>query len=373
MNRRLRAAGAVTSAALLGLSVLGCSNSDPEPTSAATGAAVDVAVAEDIVGTYRETPPFPIDVALSAPVPANTEIAYISCQTAVCAYFEGLLKPAAEVLGMKLVTIRTGASAESQQSAVSSVVAMQPGAVLLSPHDPSIIGAQLKELDAAGIPVISMGVLRGADYGIDIALTAERANEQYGRILAAYLLATYGDVPTVVYDTPELPFTTAFRAGFDTQVDELCPDCELRSVKVPVATIGNRAPSQIVSDLQAHPETQVMAFSNGAMATGLAPALKTANLSDVEAVLHFPSNDVLQNLLDGSLKGGALALDFKLIASMAMDVAARTVVGDPLTTAEEADDMPKRLLEQDDIDFDPANGYVAYPDYEERLEELWSF
>ncbi len=93
-------------------------------------------------------------------------------------------------------------------------------------------------------------------------------------------------------------------------------------------------------------------------------------ISDVEGVLHFPSNDALQNLRDGSLNGAALGLDFNLIAWMAMDAAARTIVGDPPTAAEEADNMPKRLLEQNDLDVDPANGYVAYPEYQERIQDL---
>ncbi len=136
---------------------------------------------------------------------------------------------------------------------------------------------------------------------------------------------------------------------------------------IPIATVRNRGPRQIVSDLQAHPDTEVMVFSNRAAATGRAPALKPAGLTDVEAVLYSPSNDVLQNLRDGSLKSGALARDLSLMAWMAMDATARTVIGDPLTEAEENDDIPKRLLdEEDDIDFDPTNSYVADPDYQER-------
>lgn len=360
--------GAVAVAVTLAGCLFGCGETDGGTPS---GASVDSAAAEEIVAPYRETPPFPVDVPLSKPMPAGTEIAYISCQTAVCAYFEGLLKPAAEVLGVNLTTIQAGASAESQQSAVSTVASMKPDAVILSPLDPSIVGNQLKALDAAEIPVVSLGVLRGADYGVDVRLSAERANEQYGRILAAYLVATYGSAETVVYDNPELPSTPGFRSGFDDQLADLCPECEFRNVKIPITTVGNRAPAQIVSDLQAHPETKVMVFSNGAAATGLPPALKTAGLTDVEAVLYSPSNDVLQNLRDGSLKGGALARDLTLMAWMAMDATARTIIGDPLTPAEESDDIPKRMLEMEDIDFDPTNGYVAYSDYDQRIKPLW--
>ena len=51
---------------------------------------------------------------------------------------------------------------------------------------------------------------------------------------------------------------------------------------VPVATIGSSAPSRIVSDLQANPDTNVALFANFETATGLPAALRTAGITVLE-------------------------------------------------------------------------------------------
>ena len=70
-------------------------------------------------------------------------------------------------------------------------------------------------------------------------------------------------------------------------MDELCPDCKVRTTDIPITSIGTKAPSDIVSDLQRNPQTNVAVFPTLAAALGLPAALKTAGI-DVDVVEAAP-------------------------------------------------------------------------------------
>jgi ribose transport system substrate-binding protein len=157
--------------------------------------------------------------------------------------------------------------------------------------------------------------------------------------------------------------------GFASEMKATCPSCTYRLKNLPIATVNTTAPSLVVSDLQRHPDTNVAAFSSNEMSTGLPAAMTTAGLK-VDVVGSTPTPANLQDIKDGK-QAAALALDLPVYSWTMIDMAARSITGQPLTENEQAAFPPVQFLERKDITFDPSKGYTAYPDFAQRFIKLW--
>jgi len=105
------------------------------------------------------------------------------------------------------------------------------------------------------------------------------------------------------------------------------------------------------------------------VASGLPAALKAAGLSPT-TIGYAPTPGSLQDIEDGKITAG-LGVDFPVALWMAVDVAARLVLGEALTPGEQAGSAPEQLLEQKDITFDPSKGWTGYPAFAQKSAALW--
>jgi ribose transport system substrate-binding protein len=178
---------------------------------------------------------------------------------------------------------------------------------------------------------------------------------------------------TVFYSTPELVFSGKIEDAFTSTYAELCPDCVVRVKDIPIASIGSTAPSQVISDLQANPDTNVAIFATEEAATGLPAQLKVAGLSDQVLVNGFGATPAqLEEIQDGQL-AGSMAVDVPVIMWSLVDAAARLMTDQPLTAGEKAGIPPLELVDASALEGkDVTNGYSAYPDFAERFATRWS-
>jgi ribose transport system substrate-binding protein len=173
---------------------------------------------------------------------------------------------------------------------------------------------------------------------------------------------------------PELAFIPVQKEAFEAEMENLCPECSVRYVDIPLSTIGNTAPNRMVSDLQQNPETNFAVFSSNEMAEGLPAAMKTAGIENVETWGFGSTPANLQDIKEGGLTG-ALEIDLPVDVWTYVDEAARAILGQELSPAEKTGEPPVpdfQFLEQKDITFNPEHGWTGYPDYEEKFKELWS-
>ena len=194
--------------------------------------------------------------------------------------------------------------------------------------------AQVHQLDQMGIPVVCEGVINASHYGIKWDDTSNpTASELSGKLMAAWLIVRHrGATSTVFHNTPELPFSPYEQRGFDAEIKALCSACSVRDSNVPVADLGNQAPSLVVSDLQAHPQTNSVAFASEEAATGLPSALEVANLHPT--ITGFaPPPAVLGYIKSGEISSG-LATDLPTGSFETVDVLTRLATHEPLVGAE---------------------------------------
>ncbi|HEV2638254.1 MAG TPA: substrate-binding domain-containing protein [Actinocrinis sp.] len=373
-SSRTRSAVALAcAAALVASAAAACSSSSGPASPGQTQAAANVAAAKAQIAPYSGAPDaFPITQPLSKPLPAGTKFAFLQCGTSACGLVASLLAPAIKDVGGALTTVNAGETAQSSQAAVASVLAMKPAAVLISGIDPTVFGGDLKQLSTAGIKVITISVSKDTQpYGITFNYIGLQTTQTAGKSMADWVIANKGGQSNVVfYTVPEIDLSTPLQQAFQQELAKNCPACKIRTVPIDVSTLGTTAPSTVVTDLQSHPDTTVAVFASAEVAAGLPAAMKAAGLSTT-TLGYAPQAGIIQNIKNGQITAG-LAVDFPLSVWVAVDAAARLIEGGQPTAYEQAGDIPIHFLDQQNITFNPAGGWAAYPDYQQRFAALWN-
>jgi ribose transport system substrate-binding protein len=352
------------------------SSSDSSSTSSggsattSSGGTADLAAANSAIKPYIGQPgAFPVIEKLKK-LPKGADVVYMDCGTPICALFWTLIQPAGQTMGVNLTRVKAGSAANTVSAAFDTVVSEKPDAVIVTAINVELWKSQLKQLQDANIPVVTTGITGTAPYGIESPQAAENASNLEGGLMADYVAAKMGtDSKAVMYDVPEIPFTGVVASAFEKELAKVCPNCSVRTVHVPVATIGNTAPTQIVSDLQANPDTTVAAFATDETETGLPSALQAAGIK-VKTIGNSPGPTNLEYLKEGK-ETAALAVDLPVLIWTTLDQAAREMGNQKLAGDEAKGITDVQFLTKPDIVFPPAKGWTGYPDFAKRFSTLW--
>ena len=342
------------------------------------GAEVDVAAAQaSIEPLMAPEPEFPLTEPLAELPPAGTTVAFLDLGLPTTSAFYDYLVEAGEVLGIEVQRVQTGASPQEINAAMNTVVESRPDAVVDVALDPALWTPQLEALRDEGTVIVPVSIVNGEDFGFDDAQIGQGAAgaRENGKAIASALLAeTDGEATNLVfYRVPEIPFTPLVLEGVEERLGEQCPDCELRVVDVSAAEIGSTAGNSIVSDLQAHPDTDAFIASVDELQMGLPAAMQVAGM-DVPGMGTSPNPVNLQQIAEGQ-ELGALATDFNMIAWLTMDRVARELAGqefDYSFFSQAPTSAYETIITEDNVPEDPQRGYVAFEDYEARFTELWT-
>ncbi len=366
---RGRAAGLPAAALALVVALTGCGAQAEEQ----TGAPADVAAAQAAIKDYLDAPtPFPIDTPLSAR-PTGKRVAFMDCGSAICGVFAALAKPAAEQLGMEFTAIKAGLSADSVSAAFDTVVQSGYDGVFVPAIQPSLWARGLDQLEQAGIPVVTAGVVGVDKSKVAMSQVSDTMIDRTAKLAASRIVVEQGDDAHVVfYVTPEVAFNPVLEKAFTAELQRLCPRCLTRTTKVPAAALGSQAPAIISDDLQAHPDTTAAVFAQSEQTAGLPQALRTAGISeDLVTMGVFPDPATLQLIKSGQVDMG-LGFDAPVVAWTAMDSLARLTTGQPVAPGAAADTPPQQFLTRDVLTGDVSRGWVAYPDFPKRFAKLWA-
>lgn len=348
----------------------GSSSASSGSSGSAQGANVDAAKAA--IAPYTGHPsPFPVTEALSKPLPAGKKFAYLQCGAQACAVAAKALGPAVQAIGGTLSVADAGSTASTAQAAISTVLAMKPDVVLATGINPSLYGGGLQKLSDAGAKVVTVSIATDTKpFGIDFNYLGAATFQRAGRLLADWVVVNKGARAHVAfYGVPEITFSPVMQQAFEQELKTNCPSCTFRAVPVGIATLGTTAPRTIVTDLQAHSDTNTAVFSTGNLTAGLPAGLKAAGLS-LTTLTYSPQAGNLQDIKNGGLTAG-LASDYRVSLWTPVDAAARLLEGNQPTASEQAGEGVFEFLGQKDITFDPTNGWSGYPDYSQRSAKLW--
>ena len=339
---------------------------ETSPASSEEGGGSAVAAAEKVVEPYVGHPsPFPVTEPLKK-VPKGARFIFADAGTPLNALQWQLLGPAAATMGVKLERITAGVSANTIGTAMDSVVAKEPDAVLINAVPPEFFTKQLKELQDAGVTLTGAGITGGPKYGIEPV----QGEEHYGELLANYVIADMNPEANVaVYTVPEIPVILAITKEFEQAYESLCSECGLRTVEIHASELGNTAPNTVVSDLQANPDTTLAVFGTAEIEAGLPAALQAAGI-EVETLGSSPGPTELQYLKEGKTTA-ALGFDLPVLTWGLLDQAAREIAGQKLTGLQAEGIGVFQFLKKEDVQYDVSKGWSGYPEFAEMFAELW--
>lgn len=373
MVRRTRRTHALALVGVLGLALalVACGKSSSSSSSrTSTSTAANVAAAQAAIAPYIGKPgPFPVTAPLSKR-PVGKTFFYMDCGTPVCALFYQLMTPAAHTMGVVLKRVKAGQTANTVTAAFDSAVTEKPAAVISPAINVQLWANQLKQLQAAHIPIVTTGITGLGAYGVPAPQAAENMSTLFGKLLADYVTAKISqNANTAFYQTPELPFTLVGTQAYKAELAKVCPGCSARVANVSAASFGNTAPQTVVSDLQSHPSTTVAVFASDEAELGLPAALKSAGLK-VTTMGSAPTPANLAYVKAGQ-ETVTLAYDLPVASWELIDQAAREVEGVPLSGTAAQGIEPIQFLTQKDIVFNPAMGWTGYPNFAKMFARLW--
>lgn len=375
--KKLMAGGAMLAAGLL---IAGCSTSGAAAEGDSSGSGgeqvADVAAAQAFLAPFTERPTeLLINDPLSAPIPAGATVAFLDLGTPVTALMYESLLVAAEAAGVNVQRVQMSPDPQSISSAMDSIVESKPDVVLSMAVNPDFFSTQLEALRAAGIPVASAGITNNESYDLSTLTSGDDYYGEIGRALASSaVVSTDGTAQEfVMYSVPEMAFSVPMVAGAEAQLAELCAECTLRVVEIPIAQIGSGAGADtIVSDLQANPSTDYFITVVDEVQAGLRAKLDLAGI-DTRGVGQAPTPANLEAIAAGQ-QDATVAVDLNLLVWSLLDQGLRLMVGDPVEYPEPAVMAPtlNHLITEDNAPADPSLGYVAIDDYQQVFTDLWT-
>ena len=189
------------------------------------------------------------------------------------------------------------------------------------------------------------------------------------------------------FGLPAFPVLGELEQGFTDEMARVCPDCALNNVSVDLAALGaGEVPGQVVSTIQASPDTSHLIFAFGGMMFGVPEAMADAGLeipaaSQAGGALNFGF------IAEGRVQTAEVGLASEFLGWRAMDAAARALAGQSVgraTTPEAAvvdgrpdilsAGLPLQILEQDDMGFletDPNLLWPGVADFKAKYTEIW--
>jgi len=367
------AAALVGSAALL---LAGCTTGGPAPagTGGTAAGGPDVDAAQEFLAPWLSSgqKKLLIDEPLAAPIPDGLKIAYLDVGTPVAKNMWQILQDVVKATGIQLDDIQTGQDPQSISTGMNTVVEGGYDGVINITLDPQSFQTQLAELKAKNVPIVSGSVMDTRENGMPEAFNGPDWMTSYGEgLAAAAVVRSEGKTSDfVLYTIPEFPFAQYQVTGFQDEMSKLCAGCNVRVVDIPIVDLGSTSTDDVVSDLQAHPETGYAVMIGDEGTVGLKQKLDLAGI-DVKWLGSWAIPPNLQQVASGD-QDATFPVDFNLMMWTVADQLFREIT----KTSYEWPDAATRatalqtLVTKDNASQYPG-GYLAIPDYQTQFEKLW--
>jgi ribose transport system substrate-binding protein len=369
MRKLLTAVAVLT----IGLSLAGCGSDKSAATSASTGGGgAGLAAARSYLKTVVANPTsIGIDQPLSKRPDTKKLIIGLNSGLPAANILAAGWKQATEDLGWTYKEIVSGTTPEDQQKAMTSALQLNPNGIAIAGIPISTIQTQLEEAKSKGIWANTSATTdkpSGAMY--DTSIDGPAMLNEWGKMVAAKVIVkSNGAAKIQFFSLPFAPILLEFDKGFKDTIDKWCPGCELKVTKQQPTDIGTKTPRNVVSALQAAPDTNWVVFALAELGTGVQAAIQGAGIKgvDIGGLSALPEN---YEALRKDTQDAWTAYALPLVGYRQIDSFARKFNGDPIVDAL----GPTQLATVDNVNgmvFDKDGNYVAVADYRQQFRKLW--
>lgn len=297
----------------------------------------------------------PITVpTLKKAVPKNVSVALMGCPVTICAE---VMKGSAEAikhlssLGWSFKNYEADLTPEAYSAVWTNVLRDNPDAVIYIGALPgSTVQAQLEEAKERGIPAVGISNAEAPKEGsvLPAVYNGPPVLDESGRLAGALVAAEAGSDAKVIALDPQLENFVGIRQAVIDEVEKVGGQVDVLDTSL--EEVGKGLPSQVVSYLQANPDTNYVVPLLNDMSAGIPQALEAAGLADqVKIVSRGPSASALAEIKSGAqyasvaeetAAGGWRAVDgvIRLLLGEDMECCRRPVGWHQILTAESITD-----------------------------------
>lgn len=378
LTRRSGAVAAVVAAGSLALAACGSSDSSSTSTSAAapsgttaSGANDALAEAKQVVEQFSSpvTWPGPDDPVTP---PTGKKITMIICgsQGITCVRVGNGVKAAGEALGYDVKVVDGRSDPTVWNQAIKSAVADKADGIALAAVPPAVVAGAIKSAKAAGIPVAA-----GLSTAGDAQVKANPNRTDSARAQAAYTAVdSDGKAKVLLIRDDEFPETKQAADEYQTQLQQLCPDCEVAaSTDFTLALAAQRLAGKVTQALRNNPDINYIATPfdtvNVFVQQGIAQAQKKGKVKIVGVGGDPPSVDAIKAGDEvASVGEPGEWVGWDLVDGLTRIFAGQDVP--PLDKETDSNyDVPQRYITAD-TELDPQ-GWQGGFDYQAKYKQLW--
>lgn len=330
-----------------------------------------LAEAEEIVQKASKNPAHvgPTE-PLKKPIPSGKTIDLVYCPHPACIEIAERLQEGTDVLGWNLNKIEVEATPQSIQEGFEQAVRDHPDGVAGTGFDKVTFERQLKELDAAGIPVLSTVATDKPGGGIVWQFINPEIQAQYSEALAAKVATDSqceGGVGSV--ELTGYPTIVGYTAAFNESIEKFCPNIEVQTLQLADTSLGKEAPSEIANFLRANPDIDSLFLSIDEFAAGLKAAVQATGGELPKLYGKSPSLEGYEALQNGERAASVPGLTPE-VSWYWLDMFARLFNNESIDPDKKWQNIVVWSEEAGNL---PTNHKAPQiPDYQEQFKELWN-
>ncbi|WP_033289054.1 sugar ABC transporter substrate-binding protein [Amycolatopsis jejuensis] len=370
---RKAAAAAVGAVLCLVLAACGGNAGGSDKSGSLSGAEQQaIADAKATYDEYRKPRPAEAVPELPSPAPTGKNFSVITCNFPVCKSTSDGAVAAAEKLGWKVTVLQDDSTPQSYVSVMNQVAANPPDALAYVPVLPdSSVQAQLDKLKAAGTKIVEiapLGEAVGAGGAVQGVVLGSKDLAMSGRLMGAAVVADAGAPAKAVFvwDPSFRDGWSPMKKAFDDAISSAggTPDV----LEAALAGIGKTVPAQIVSYLQAHPDTPYVALGMVNYNAGLNEALQAAGLLGKVKVISRAANSATLGAVKSGKEWASVAIELAACGYRAVDSLVRLMMGLPLGDRANVAGW-QQIFVKDTVP--PTGAQPEPPDYAQAYHRAW--
>jgi ribose transport system substrate-binding protein len=300
-------------------------------------------------------------------IPITSEVPFIGA-------VEKGMRQAAEEVGAELTVYPNQGEPSQWAQGIRTAISRKADAILLLAQDPELVGPQIREAEAEGVPVISLRTTGEGEPCPALGTTCVPAPfEQAGRLEADWVIADSGGMANILVITSrDARSTRPLVRGLRAELAQNCPLCEARFVDVPIPEWANRIRTEVQSALVRDPEIDYVIPIYDSMSQYAVPALEASRATERVRISTFNGTPfVLEMLQDDDVVGMDVGENLAWVGWASMDQAFRVIAGERPVRSERT---PLRVFEDRNIDQTgtPPRFDRGYGDaYVDGYRKLW--
>ncbi|WP_277305189.1 substrate-binding domain-containing protein [Spongiactinospora sp. TRM90649] len=293
-----------------------------------------IADARAAYAEYTKRQPAAPVPALPSRAPSGKRLVVITCSIPVCVTLSEGAEEAARKLGWTVTTLQSNSTPQGFVSVMDQVAADPPDALAyISAVPDSSIRSQLAKLQAAGTKITSISPLGDAltpNGPVEAVVFGQKDAALTGTLMGQAVVAeANGPAKSVfVWDPSFVGSWGPIKDAYKKVLEGAGGSADI--LEVSNANIGKTVPSQIVSHLQANPDTEYVALAVVDYTAGLDAALRSAGLAGKVKILSRAADAASLKAIQSGTQWASIGLELGAAGYRAVDQLIRLMMDVPL-------------------------------------------